>query len=149
MVNRIVFTSPTKKTTTFRSDDNILHSYYDSSSQSTAIDEEEFLLDKSDRSQKSSRGPEELDVEDGRGIRGDKKLEREAEGDNSDVDGNGEEYISLEGLKQMISKLNTIVDQLSKPASSGQDHDSRTTNHPITGLGLKRVDLLKMMVDQV
>ncbi|KAI7944372.1 hypothetical protein MJO28_011900 [Puccinia striiformis f. sp. tritici] len=154
MVNRIVFTSPTKKTTTFRSDDNILHSYYDSSSQSTAIDEEgmnfkEFLLDKSDRSQKSSRGPEELDVEDGRGIRGDKKLEREAEGDNSDVDGNGEEYISLEGLKQMISKLNTIVDQLSKPASSGQDHDSRTTNHPITGLGIKRVDLLKMMVDQV
>ncbi|KAI9617524.1 hypothetical protein H4Q26_012821 [Puccinia striiformis f. sp. tritici PST-130] len=122
--------------------------------QSTAIDEEgmnfkEFLLDKSDRSQKSSRGPEELDVEDGRGIRGDKKLEREAEGDNSDVDGNGEEYISLEGLKQMISKLNTIVDQLSKPASSGQDHDSRTTNHPITGLGIKRVDLLKMMVDQV
>ncbi|OAV97349.1 hypothetical protein PTTG_07222 [Puccinia triticina 1-1 BBBD Race 1] len=148
MVNRIIFTSPTKKNPTYRSDDNLLQSYYDSSSQSTAIDEEgmgmnfkEFLLEKSDRSQKSSRGPE--DEADDRGTR--EKTDEPEKGE----DENRDEYISLEGLHHMISKLNAIVDQLSKPTPVGQQQDSRTTNNPITGLGIKRVDLLKMMIDQV
>ncbi|KAA1113574.1 hypothetical protein PGT21_033746 [Puccinia graminis f. sp. tritici] len=150
MVNRIIFTSPTKKKPVFKSDDNLLQSYYDSSSQSTAIDEDgmnfkEFLLDKSDRSQKSSRGPED-EHEDDRGAR-EKRHEREGEEDGGEE--SRDEYISLQGLQHMISKLNAIVEQLSKPMPPGQDQDSRASNHPISGLGIKRVDLLKMMIDQV
>jgi len=136
-VNRIILTSPTKKKTnnnTYKSsDENLLLSYYDSSSQSTAIDDESsnfkahLLLDKTleqSKSQKSSGVPEG-------GASPDRQFSTREDGD---------EYISLEGLKLMVSKLNAVVDQLSKPTAT----DPLTST---TGLGIKRVDLLKMMID--
>ncbi|PLW42569.1 hypothetical protein PCASD_05297 [Puccinia coronata f. sp. avenae] len=158
MVNRIVFTSPTKKPieatrTIYRSsDENILLSYYDSSSQSTAIDDEgsnfkEQLFDNQHerRSQKSSRGGAEGEEEEARGSRDHHSLlGEEGHGSSNSSSEDRDEYISLEGLKQMVLKLNAVVDQLSKPPPPDQRGNDDTVT---AGLGIKRVDLLKMMID--
>jgi hypothetical protein len=71
-------------------------------------------------------------------------LGEEGHGSSNSSSEDRDEYISLEGLKQMVLKLNAVVDQLSKPPPPDQRGNDDTVT---AGLGIKRVDLLKMMID--